>query len=104
MSWENRLIHAPNQAINYCMSTTAAASEAEIWDRAIRPDVGDLSAPAAQELLRLSLSAGDAERVRELSTKANAGTLSPQESQELDNYLNVGRALEFIKAKARLSL
>ena len=66
--------------------------------------MGDLSAEAARELLRLRLSDSDAERVRTLSTKANAGDLSADETQELNYYLNVGRALEFLKAKARLSL
>ena len=86
------------------MSTTPTVTEAEIWSRAIRPDVGDLSADAAREFLRLKLSDSDTVRVRELSTKANAGTLTTQEGGELDHYLNVGRTLEFIKAKARLSL
>lgn len=86
------------------MSITTAASEAEIWSRAIRPEVGDLQAAAAREFLRLHVAEEDAARVRELSGKANAGTLSPVETEELDHYLNVGRALEFLKAKARLSL
>lgn len=86
------------------MSTTAADSEVEIWNRAIRPELGDFSTAAARELLRLRLSEEDVARVRELSNKANAGTLADAETQELDHYLNVGRALEFIKAKARLSL
>lgn len=86
------------------MSVTTAASEAEIWSRAIRPEVGDLEAVAARELLRLHVADEDSARVRELSGKANAGTLSPVESEELDHYLNAGRALEFLKAKARLSL
>ena len=86
------------------MSITTAASEAEIWNRAIRPEVGDLQATAARELLRLHVAEDDAARVQELSGKANSGTLSPVETEELDHYLNVGRALEFLKAKARLSL
>lgn len=87
-----------------CMKAIVGATEAEIWGRAIQPEIGDLSAAAARELLRLRLADGDAERVRELSGKANAGTLSADEEKELDYYLNVGRALEFLKAKARLSL
>jgi hypothetical protein len=39
-----------------------------------------------------------------LSDKANEGVLTSEEAEELDRYLNVGRALEFLKAKARLSL
>jgi hypothetical protein len=86
------------------MNADTAVTETEIWDRAIRPEVGDLSAAAARDLLRLRLSEADAKRVQELSAKANESALSETETEELDNYLNVGRALEFIKAKARLSL
>ena len=82
----------------------ATVTEAEIWSRAIQPESGDLSAAAAREWLRLRLAADDQQRVRELSSKANTGALSEEEAQELDSYLNVGRALEFLKAKARLSL
>jgi hypothetical protein len=42
--------------------------------------------------------------IRELSEKAHAGRLTVTEERELDSYLNVGRTLEFLKAKARLSL
>ncbi|MDA1274251.1 MAG: hypothetical protein O2960_09390 [Verrucomicrobia bacterium] len=86
------------------MKASAGATETEIWNRAIRPEVGDLSPAAARELLRLHLAKDDSERVHELSGKANAGSLNADEAQELDYYLNVGRALEFLKAKARLSL
>ena len=86
------------------MSAAPSITEAEIWDRAIRPDLGDLPAEAAREFLRLKLSETDMNRVRELSAKAGAGTLSAEEMREMDHYLNVGRTLEFIKAKARLSL
>ena len=82
----------------------ATMTEVEIWNRAIQPETGDLSEATARELLRLHLVEDDQQRVRQLSTKANAGTLSISEEQELDSYLNVGRAIEFLKAKARLSL
>lgn len=86
------------------MKAASTGTEAEIWNRAIRPEVGDLSAAGARELLRLRLADDDVERVQELSGKANSSALTTEETQELDYYLNVGRALEFLKAKARLSL
>ena len=86
------------------MAAEFSATEAEIWSRTIRPGDGDLSPEAAREWLRLQLSGADAERVRELSSKAHSGQLSSTEERELENYLNVGRTLEFLKAKARLSL
>ena len=86
------------------MSMVTAESEAEIWSRTIQPENGNWSAEAARALLALKLPAADVERVNELSAKAREGTLTPDESRELDNYLNVGRTLELLKAKARLSL
>lgn len=86
------------------MAAEHSATEAEIWSRTIRPGEGDLSPEAAREWLRLQLSEVDVERVRELSSKANSGQLTGSEERELENYLNVGRTLEFLKAKARLSL
>jgi len=77
------------------------ATEAEIWSRTIRPEIGDLSPITAREFLRWRLRGADAERVQELSGKANAGTLSAEEENELDFYLNVARALEFLKANTR---
>jgi hypothetical protein len=86
------------------MSAEPLATEAEIWRRTVRPEVGDMSPDAARELLRLRISDEDADRVRELSGKASRGQMTLAEERELDNYLNVGRLLEFLQAKARLSL
>ena len=93
-----------NVSMFRCMTTSSEISEAEIWRRTIQPENGDLSAVAAREWLRLRLSKEDVARVQELSAKANAGTLTTAEQRELENYLNVGSVLEFLKSKARLSL
>jgi len=81
-----------------------AETEAEIWNRTIGPENGDLSPDAAHALLRMKLSPTDVDRLNALSVKAREGTLTDVERRELDNYLNVGRALELLKAKARISL
>jgi hypothetical protein len=86
------------------MSASEPISEAEIWNRTIRPEDGDLSVEGARDWLKLRLSDADRRRVQELSAKAHAGQLTTTEDQELENYLNVGRTLELLKAKARLSL
>jgi hypothetical protein len=86
------------------MSTRTATTQAEIWRRAIQPDIGDLSVDAARALLRLKIADEDLERVRELSDKISSDSVSDEETRELDHYLSVGRTMEFIKAKARLSL
>jgi hypothetical protein len=86
------------------MSNATDVSETEIWIRLIQPEKGDLSPEAAREWLRLRFSNTDLERVRDLSQKANDGTLAPDEERELDTYLNVGSVLDLLQAKARLSL
>jgi hypothetical protein len=86
------------------MSTLVTETEAEIWSRTIQPHDGNLPPEAARAWLALKLSPGDRERVNELSAKAREGTLTAREERELDIYLNVGRAMELLKAKARCSL
>lgn len=46
----------------------------------------------------------DQECARELAAKARDGSLALEEQAELDNYCGVGRLLELMKSKARLSL
>ena len=101
---KEQLIERDSRSMKQRMKASVGTTENEIWGRTIRPEIGDLPPAAARELLRLHRANEEAERVRELSGKANAGALNPDEEKELDYYLNVGRALEFIKAKARLSL
>lgn len=86
------------------MSIIADETEAEIWNRTIQPEKGNLSPEAARAWLELKLALADVERANELSAKAREGALSAEEERQLDNYLNVGRALELLKAKARMSL
>jgi hypothetical protein len=86
------------------MSAVTSENEAAIWNRTIQPENGNLGPEAARSLLELKLPPADIERVNELSAKAGEGTLTDDEGRELDNYLNVGRALELLKAKARYSL
>jgi len=81
-------------SIVFCISDTYVTTEAEIWSRAIRPEIGDLSTEAAREWLRLRLSGADAERVRDLSSKANAGTLTADEDRELEQYLVLSKTVE----------
>jgi hypothetical protein len=86
------------------MNVIGDATEAEIWNRTIQPEEGNLSTEAAQALLGLKLAPSDIARVNELSERARDGILTSAEQRQLDTYLNVGRALELLKAKARLSL
>jgi hypothetical protein len=80
------------------------SSAVAIWKRAIEPEAGTLPPAEARAMLGLRLAKADLDRADTLAAKARAGGLTPQEHQELDNYLTIGSVLEFLKSKARLSL
>jgi len=86
------------------MTHESSTTEIDIWCRVIAPDTGDLPNQVAREWLRLRISDTDAKRVEELSRRANSGQLTASQERELDMYLTIEQALEFLHAKARLSL
>ena len=81
-----------------------STTEAAILTRVIRPKHDGLSATAARALLKFDFPPDDRERMHELAVKNQHGTLSVLERKELIGYLRVGRLLDLIAAKARLSL
>ena len=72
--------------------------------RVIGSEDGSWPKEAAESILQFAFPQTDRERMNSLAEKARAGQLDPQEQSELDGYMRVGRFLELIKAKARLSL
>jgi hypothetical protein len=81
-------------------ASRAPKTEAEIWLRILHPDE-KLSPGAARAILGLSLPKTDLSRMRELSAKARAGSLTPEEDAEMDNFERVGAILSTLKSKAR---
>jgi hypothetical protein len=79
-------------------------NEAAILARVIQPDNHDLPLAAARVLLKFEFNKDDRQRMHELAVKNQSGKLSSMEKQELDGYLRVGRLLDLLGAKARLSL
>jgi hypothetical protein len=82
---------------------TSRNTEAAIWTRIVHPD-GKLTASAARAILKLSLPDQDRERMHALAAKARAGSLTPDEEFEIDNYERVGHLLSILKSKARKTL
>ena len=84
------------------MKTAALApkTEAEVWLRILHPDE-ELSPRVARAILGLSFPKTDISRMHELSAKARAGTLTPEEDAEMDNFERVGSMLSTLKSKAR---
>jgi hypothetical protein len=85
-------------------TTSTSTSEIAIFSRILEPDQATLSAAAARAILALSFSPADRDRMRQLSAKAQQGTLSPAEQDEINNYERVGHILSLMKSKARRSL
>jgi len=79
-------------------------SESAILARILKADEQKLPLDAARYGLSVTLPASDQDRVDELSAKARAGSLSEDESQELDHYLDIGLLLGTMQAKASFLL
>ena len=75
-------------------------TEAEVWMRILHPDE-ELSPRVARAILGLSFPKNDIRRMHELSGKARAGALTPEEDAEMDTFERVGSILSILKSKAR---
>ncbi len=79
-------------------------TEAAILARIIRAGEDPLTPDIARYLLSMGLPNSGEKRVNELSAKAQTGTMTDAETQELDSYLHVGYLLGVVRARARESL
>ncbi len=86
------------------MASVSVPTEAAILLRVIEPERGNWSHAAAEAILKFRFPAPDIERMNLLTAKASAGDVSPDEQAELESYLRVGRLLDLLHSKARLSL
>lgn len=76
-----------------------ADSELGIWERVFIPDPKHISRDQAHYLLEVRFPQADLNRINQLSAKAREGSLSPEESKELEHYVHVGHLLSILKAK-----
>src|SRR2546430_11186422 len=86
------------------MSTAAAESFAEVWERTIQSGKADLPPDAARYFLKLRFAEADLDRMNSLAAKGRNGTLAREEETELENYMQLGWFIDLVKSKARLSL
>jgi hypothetical protein len=84
--------------------TQVPNTDAAIIGRLGKRDHSDFSPDTAREILSIELSTADQKRMRELSLKAQEGTLTPAEQGEVESYRRVGYWLGILWSKARLSL
>jgi capsule polysaccharide export protein KpsE/RkpR len=79
-------------------------SEVSILNRILRPKVPTFSPEGAEDILSLDFDQADKDRMRELSAKARAGTLTAAEDAVAGKYELVGHLLNIMQSKARRSL
>ena len=78
-----------------------ATTELTIWEMILRPHFGEMAPKTAKTILDLSIPEPERARMKALLAKAKAGTLSREESLDLDEYERAGNMLSVLKAKAR---
>ena len=86
------------------MADTFAITEADILAEVVAANKGGLSPEAARSILGLKFGKEATQRMRQLLQKNNRGAISAEERVALERYLRVGRLLDLLQAKARLSL
>jgi len=79
-----------------------AKTESAILARIIQSaEESELTPEIARYLLSMKLTESDEDRVNELSEKARAGELTPEETHELEGYIHIGFLLGVMQSKAR---
>ena len=78
-----------------------ATTEMSIWEMILRPHFGEMTPQTARTILDLSIPENERARMKALLAKAKAGTLSREESLDLDEYERAGNMLSVLKVKAR---
>ena len=78
--------------------------EANIWLRALPPDIERLTPQAAKALLQMKFRRRDVERINRLCARAGRGKTSEAERDELDLYIKLGNVLTLLHSKARIAL
>jgi hypothetical protein len=84
--------------------THNSSDEAAILARVIEPDKPTLSPAAARSLLELEFTPEDEARMHQLLDRNQQGRLTKQERHELETYRRIGRLIDLLCAKARVSL
>jgi hypothetical protein len=78
-----------------------ATTEVTIWEMILRPHFGEMSPRTAKTILDMGIPETERARMKALLAKAKLGTISPDESLDLNEYERAGNILSILKAKAR---
>ncbi len=80
------------------------AAHAELLRKVFDLPGRGLSKPLAESILSLDFPESEASRAAELNTRANEGTLTEAEREELEAYANIADLLAYWQLKARQAL
>lgn len=86
------------------MATNDDITATEILHDVMQPIEPAFTPEFARMVLALRLSDTAQERIRDLLSRNNAGTLDSADRAALDKYLLVGQFVDLLQAKARISL
>ena len=79
-------------------------SAAPSLDRVISPAFDGVDTRTARAILKMKFSPEDLDRLHTLSEKADQDSLSDDERQQLDLYLQFGHMLTLMHSRARMAL
>ena len=82
-------------------TSTPRPVETAVLEQLAELDVQSISPETARKLLQFRFDASHHERVTLLSEKAEQGTLTPAEQDDLDEYIRVGTLLGILQSRAR---
>ncbi len=82
----------------------SASREIAVLERMIQPAIANIPPEAARFFLSLDFSQADQSRIDDLSAKARAGALTPDEQRDLEDYIRLSDFLALIQSKSRRSL
>jgi hypothetical protein len=78
--------------------------QASVLERIVQPGHGSLPVALAEYILQLDFPPEDHTLYENLSAKAQAGTLTPEEAAQLDDLLLANNVRTILQSKARISL
>ena len=86
------------------MANSTILSDADILEHVVSPVKGSMDPDAARAILDLKFDRDATKRIKQLLQKNNRGAISAEERITLEKFLRVGKFIDLLQAKARLSL
>jgi hypothetical protein len=86
------------------MVRSIAISDSDVLEHVVPIVKGGFDPDAARAILDLKFDTDATKQIRRLLQKNNRGTISADERVTLEKFLRVGKLIDLLQAKARLSL